>query len=253
MVLDGADPARAVDLPARFTADRNRHLAVVGAGVAEAVPILQWSTLGLTFQLDPAKTSFTVLDLLRDDDEDAIPSGVVAATTAELSRLGHDCTVIGPQDAAATIMSHHASLDEASAAGTARYIVGFGMDRAPRMNQELEGESKFSRTTPMDSLRALLADGAINGTHVLGWWTTLDAFSEQVARAVSSVGMLAFLKVPQRESRSVIPAAPDWEHTRNRALWFDRDHWTTPTPFVPYAVADAADLESFLATEAVTR
>jgi hypothetical protein len=136
-------------------------------------------------------------------------------------------------------------LDSVSASGLQRFVVAFGVDRVPRMTQELPGENQWSARTPTDSLRALVAEGAINSTHLLGWWTSLDAFTEQAGRYVGNIGMLAFLNVPQKDIRTVIPSSPDWEPTRNRALWFDRDHWTTPAPFVPYTPAGEAALRTF--------
>jgi len=259
MTLDPEDPSRPMELAARFTADQNRHLAIVGSGegsgVDEAASILQWATLGLALQSEPARTTFTLLDLLRDDDslrdDDLTGPGLVAATTEQLERLGHACSVVRARDVADTLIELHSTLDDASADGINRYVVGFGLDRAPMMNREIPGESKYSRgSTPIDSLRALVHDGAINGTHLLAWWTTLDAFANQVGPHVSSVGMLALLNVPQKEIRSVIPAAPDWEGGACRALWFDRDD-TTPMPFAPYKVAGAAELERFTLQEGV--
>jgi S-DNA-T family DNA segregation ATPase FtsK/SpoIIIE len=241
MTLDPDDPSRATELAARFTADQNRHLGVLGLDVAEASSILQWATLGLALQSDPARTSFTLLDLLREDD--SLPPRFVAATAGLLERLGHHCSIVAAGDVAANVIELSSTLNDAYSGGDTRYVVGFGLDRAPSMNREIPGEGQYSRgSTPTDSLRALIADGAINGTHLLGWWTTLNAFVDQVGRQLSNVGMLALLRVPQKEIRLVIPAAPDWEGGPNRALWFDRDD-TTPIPFVPYKLADAAGLE----------
>ena len=245
LVLDTADPAATVQQTAQFARDPNRHLAVLGSGVKEATAILQWAALGLGAQSSPDSTDFVLLDLLRPDD--GVPEDVVGATAGALERLGHrGVSVVGVGDVAARLPSLEADLAEADPQRT-RFIVAFGLDRAPGLKNELsQADGRFTVRTPLASFQRLIADGPVSGHHVLGWWTSIDTFTDHVGRAVPSVGMLAFLGVAQKDIRAVIPVAPDWEPRPLRGLWFDRDQSGSPTPFVPYDACGAEALAAIL-------
>ena len=139
--------------PTSLGRDARRNVAVIGAGLANAVSIVQWSLVGLAAGRSEAR--FVLVDLMRSDDsaEYGVPADAVDATRRALERLGA-VTEIHRSDATADLAGLLAG-----AAGGGPTVVGmFGGFERLRGGGQLADPDGFD--TAEDALRRTLADGS---------------------------------------------------------------------------------------------
>jgi hypothetical protein len=110
--------------------------------------------------------------------------------------------------------------------GVPHYILGYALDAI--------GAHK-------DRLRALLADGPSQRTHVLGWWRSVARLRDDlggVGARLDSMGAWVALDVQGADLGPLCPqpGGPLWYPRPRRALFFDRSVHRVPEVIVPYEV-----------------
>jgi S-DNA-T family DNA segregation ATPase FtsK/SpoIIIE len=194
--------------PARLRLGRmpGRNLAVLGTRTDEACDVLAAAALSLAAQ-GPAHFSIVCLD----------PGAERAAArlVAELPEADwYDGGDLG-------------ELFEVPADGTPHYVLGYALDAAGAGHRE--------------RLRALLADGPEQRTHVLGWWRSVARLRDDLGgpgARFDTIGAWVALDVQGAELSplSPQPGGPVWYPRVRRALFFDRSVHRTPEVIIPYEV-----------------
>jgi DNA segregation ATPase FtsK/SpoIIIE, S-DNA-T family len=197
--------------PARLRLGRmpGRNLAVLGTRTDEACDVLAAAALSLAAQ-GPAHFSIVCAE----------PSAERAAVrlVAELPEADWYDT------------GDVAELFEVRPDGIPHYVLGYGLDTL--------GPSYRER------LRALLADGPEQRTHVLGWWRSVARLRDDlggVGARLDTIGAWVALDVHGAElgPLSPQPGGPVWHPRKRRALFFDRSVHRTPEVIIPYEVNSA--------------
>ncbi|TDC30425.1 FtsK/SpoIIIE domain-containing protein [Micromonospora sp. KC213] len=219
---------RAVDvgLPtAGFTLDATpgSHLAVLGTSPVGA-DVLHAAAVSLARQHAPGTARFLVAPLVAAADEAA------DATVDAITATGHPCdSVTAPQ-----LRARLADLAQSTAPadGQTTYLVVFGADAASSL---LAVSDPSTYRTGHDDLRAVLANGPGHGVHLLGWWRTVNRFTDDLGpTGGGEVACLVALNLPGSDVGSLLgDYATDWRSRPNRALLIDR-HDNRRTLIVPY-------------------
>jgi S-DNA-T family DNA segregation ATPase FtsK/SpoIIIE len=183
-----------------------RNLAVLGTRTDEACDVLAAGALSLAAQ-GPAHFSV-----------------VCAEPSAEHSaaRLVAELPEADWYDAGDV-----AELFEVLPDGIPHYVLGYGLDGLGAGYRE--------------RLRALLADGPEQRTHVLGWWRSVARLRDDLGGAAArfdTIGAWVALDVQGTELSplSPQPGGPVWYPRKRRALFFDRSVHRTPEVIIPYEV-----------------
>ena len=194
--------------PARVRLGRmpGRNLAVLGTRTDEACDVLAAAALSLATQ-GPAHFSIVCLE----------PSAERAAArlVAELPEADwYDAGDVG-------------ELFEMPSDGIPHYVLGYGLDRAGAAHRE--------------SLRAMLADGPEERTHVLGWWRSVARLRDDLGgpgARFDTIGAWVALDVQGADLSplSPQPGGPAWYPRPRRALFFDRSVHRNPEVIIPYEV-----------------
>jgi S-DNA-T family DNA segregation ATPase FtsK/SpoIIIE len=194
--------------PARLRLGRmpGRNLAVLGTRTDEACDVLAAAALSLAAQ-GPAHFSVVCLD----------PGAERAAArlVAELPEADwYDAGDLG-------------ELFEVPPDGIPHYVLGYALDAAGAGHRE--------------RLRALLADGPEQRTHVLGWWRSVARLRDDLGglgARFDTIGAWVALDVQGTELSPLAPqpGGPVWYPRARRALFFDRSVHRTPEVIIPYEV-----------------
>jgi hypothetical protein len=194
--------------PARLRLGRmpGRNLAVLGTRTDEACDVLAAAALSLA-ALGPAHFSIVCLE----------PGAERAA-----ARLVAELPEADWYDAADLN-----ELFEVPPDGIPHYVLGYGVDAAGAGYR--------------DRLRAMLAGGPEERTHLLGWWRSVARLRDDlggVAARFDAVGAWVALDVQGAElgPLSPQPGGPIWYPRTRRALFFDRSVHRTPEVIIPYEV-----------------
>ena len=194
--------------PARLRLGRmpGRNLAVLGTRTGEACDVLAAAALSLAAQ-GPAHFSIVC--------PDASAERAAARLVAELPEADwYDAGDVG-------------ELFEVRSDGIPHYVLGYALDALGRPYRE--------------RLRALLADGPAERTHVLGWWRSVARLRDDLgggAARFDTIGAWVALDVHGAELSplSPQPGGPVWYPRARRALFFDRSVHRTPEVIIPYEV-----------------
>jgi DNA segregation ATPase FtsK/SpoIIIE, S-DNA-T family len=194
--------------PARLRLGRmpGRNLAVLGTRTDEACDVLAAAALSLAAQ-GPAHFSIVCLE--------AGAERAAARLVAELPEADwYDAGDFG-------------ELFEVPSDGIPHYVLGYALDAAGAGYR--------------DRLRALLADGPSERTHVLGWWRSVARLRDDLggpSARFDTIGAWVALDVQGADLSplSPQPGGPVWYPRTRRALFFDRSVHRTPEVIIPYEV-----------------
>jgi S-DNA-T family DNA segregation ATPase FtsK/SpoIIIE len=194
--------------PARLRLGRmpGRNLAVLGTRTDEACDVLAAAALSLAAQ-GPAHFSIV---------------SVEASAERAATRLIAELPEADWYDA-----GDAAELFEVLPDGIPHYVLGYGLDALGPGYRE--------------RLRALLADGPEQRTHVLGWWRSVARLRDDLGGAgarFDTIGAWVALDVQGADLSplSPQPGGPVWHPRKRRALFFDRSVHRTPEVIIPYEV-----------------
>ncbi|HET7589167.1 MAG TPA: FtsK/SpoIIIE domain-containing protein [Solirubrobacterales bacterium] len=226
LALDGEDPRRQPSLFVPLPPDPNRHLATIGAGARSAAAVLQWSAVGFARRC-AGSGRLLLVDLLREDD--ALPEGLVEATAAVAREAGADAAVVADREAETLLPRLEQFL---LAAGDApRAAVVFGFDRIRNFGA---GESEFDPSSPRQALDRVLAGAGTQHGHLLAWWSTYDAFAQQVGMRDASFGLRVYLGMSQQQLQLIAPGEMDTAPADHTAYWHDYGAGSSPRLFHLY-------------------
>ncbi len=227
LAVDDEDPRRQPSVFVPLPPDPNRHLAAVGAGAASAAAVLQWAAVGFARRCAPSG-SLLLVDLLREDDE--VPEGLVEATAVVAADAGTDTAVVGDREAATLLPRLEQFLlsdDDAP-----RAAVVFGFDRIRNFAGAAEGE--FDPGSPRQALDRILARAGTQHGHLLTWWSTYDAFAQQVGMQDVSFGSRVYLKMSPQQLQLLAPGEMDTAPEDHTAYWHDFGSGASPQHFQLY-------------------
>jgi hypothetical protein len=241
--LSDDDPRLQSGMRVSLPPDPNRHLAVIGAGARSAASVLQWGAIGFARRCAEDSPSILLVDLLREDD--GLPAGLVEATAAATTSAGAVTEVLRERDAAALLPRLEAwVLAEEDAP---RAIVVFGFDRIRNLASSPGSlGSSFDPDSPQQALDRILASAGSRHAHLLAWWSTYDAFAQQVGLQDSSFGLRAYLGLSQQQLQLIAPGQMDAPAAYPTAYWHDYAAGTVPQLFHLYEPFGSDSAPEFL-------
>jgi hypothetical protein len=241
LAVEDEDPRDQRGVYASLPPDPNRHLAVIGSGTRAAAAILQWAAIGFARRCAEDSPSLLFVDLLREDDD--VPPGLVEATAAGATAAGATTETARERDAASLVPR----LGQfALAAGEApRAVVVFGFDRV----RDLAGAdplADFDPDSPLQALGRVLAGAGGRHAHVLGWWSTHEAFTQQTAAQEVNFGLRVYLGLSDQQLQLIAPGQMDGPASYPLAHWHDYAAGAAPRLFQVYEPFGLATAPSFL-------
>jgi hypothetical protein len=236
------DPRLQNGVFAPLPADSNRHLAVVGAGARSAAAVLQWSAIGFARRCAVESPALLLVDLLREDD--GVPAGLVEAT-AEAARLaGAEVEVIKERDAATLLPRlERFTLDGDE---TPRAAVLFGFDRIRNLGGANSFETDFDHGSPQQALNRILTSAGGSHAHLLAWWSTYDAFTQQLGMQDASFGLRVYLGLSHQQLQLIAPGEMDASPRYPLAYWHDYAGGAAPLLFHLYEPFGTGSTPDFL-------
>ncbi|HEV2857681.1 MAG TPA: FtsK/SpoIIIE domain-containing protein [Solirubrobacterales bacterium] len=240
LAVDDEDPRRQLSLSVPLPPDPNRHLAVVGSGAPSAAAVLQWAAIGLARRCADEGVSLLLVDLLREDD--GLPEGLVEATAAAVRDIGGEVEAVADREASTLMQRLEQVLLDGREAPRAAVV--FGFDRL----RNLAGapESEFDPGTPRQVFERILAGAGTRHGHILAWWSTYDAFNEQVGMREAAFGSRVYLGMSHRQLQLIAPGEIDAPPEPPTAYWHDYAAGTPPQLFAHYKPFGLADVPEFL-------
>lgn len=119
------------------------------------------------------------------------------------------------------------------------YIVVPGMHRGANLER-----TDHAGNRPADALEKLVTDGPIAEVYLLGWWSTLSVFQQQLGFEASRlVGGYVFLRVPESDVQWVCGHFTRYQARDHRGLLFDRTSGGAAMNIVPFGVPDSDQLD----------
>jgi len=231
LAVEDEDPRRQPSLLVPLPPDPNRHLAAIGAGAHSAAALLQWSAIGFARRCAGEGASLLLVDLLREDD--CLPAGLVEATAEAARGAGAEAEVVADRDAM-TLMPRLERL--LLGAGEApRAAVVFGFDRIRNLGGgpgSFGGD--FDADSPRQAFERVVADAAAGGAHLLAWWSTYDAFTQQVGLRDAAFGLRVYLGMSHQQLQLIAPGEMDAPPAPPTAYWHDYAAGAPPQLFQLY-------------------
>lgn len=199
-----------------FRHDVGRNVALIGAG--EATVEIANICLSLATQAGQA-VDFIFLEFTDNDHfwtsrRDDVFSAIRAAGSHVAARSRNQ--VAGALSELAGSLG-----SDPYPAGHKVIVVGLGMERC--------------RSIPMD-FQDICRNGPISGIHVIGWWTKLDSFREQVGYGGENYfDTKIALKLDASSAKQFMnDPLLEWHPADNRALVWDSTEHAEPTRIIPY-------------------
>ena len=228
LAVDDEDPRREPSLRVLLPPDSNRHLAVIGAGARSAAAVLQWSAVGFARSGGREGASLLLVDLVREDD--GLPPGLVEATAAAARRVGAEAEVCTERDAATLLPRLESFL--LGEGESPRAAVVFGFDRIRNLVAFGSGHDEFE--SPGQAIDRILATAGSRQAHMFAWWSTYDAFSEQVGLRETAFGLRVYLGMSQQQLQLIGPGEMDASPAYPAAYWHEYAAGTPPQLFQLY-------------------
>lgn len=235
-----AEPGLLAPLPP----DPNRHLAVIGAGARAAAAILQWSAIGFAKRAEPEPAQLLLADLLRPDDP--VPDGVAAGTAAAAEAAGASVELLQERDALKLMPRIEELLLSPASAPRAAVVLGF--DRLGNFERSYDpaAAAEFEPDSPRQALQRILSTAGTQHGHLLAWWASYDAFIQQVGPLDASLGLRAYLGLPEHQLQLIAPGQMDAAPNYPLAYWHDYASGAAPHLFHLYEPFGASEAPSFL-------
>ena len=198
--------------------DAGRNVAVLGtgAGVAE----MQSVAISLAAQASTKPMRFVVLDLLDSDAQwAATKHGFIQHLAAH---EGVSADLVGKESVVGTLQQLADEVLAGRTSSSSIFVMGMGMQRLRSLPAEFED---------------LVRSGPTEGVHIIGWWTKLDSFKNQVGyggEAYFDVRVVLQME-PHAVKQVMNDPLLDWKSASNRALAWDVAEMPTPVPIIPYS------------------
>lgn len=204
-------------LEIQFGREIGRNIAILGAG--GVVPQIQ--TMALSLALHSSPKQFVILDLLESNaDWDFSRERFIAM----LTEAGQTVEVIS-KDQVPGVITSLSSRAQTGSGPNDIIVIGLGLDRC--------------RTMPME-FQDLCKVGPAEGIHLIGWWSKLESFREQIGYGgeANFDTRLVMKLEPQAVKQLMNDPLLEWKETDNRALVWDAVELPTPTRIIPYSILD---------------
>jgi DNA segregation ATPase FtsK/SpoIIIE, S-DNA-T family len=205
----------------RFDRNPGRNLAVIGTRADEACDVLTAATLSLARFHRPGTVAFRLFCL------DEVARSIVNRLARSLADDGHEPSV-GDREDLPAVMGTTAEAVGVVRDGVEEYFVLFAVDAATARI----GASVRS------ALRRVLERGPENGTHVLGWWRTVDRLKADAVEGAGAIRNIdAWVGLDVRDSElTPLPggAGQRWSPRPRRALLYDQRTQGPPRPIIPF-------------------
>jgi hypothetical protein len=234
----GADDPKLVEgIHTSFGRDPRRNIAVIGAGLVNALAIVQWSVVGLAAVRSDAR--FALVDLLRPEDpaEYGVPSGIADATARALRDLGADAELV--RDDRASALCDLLSATVAGGPPTAVAVFG-GLERLRGLGERPDPDG-FD--TAEDVLCGRLRDAPVDDMHVIASFATRDDF-ERIDRG-QAFGLRAYLQMAPGALMGLCSADVAVPGGR-LALWHDLLNGRLPQPMHCYPPFGDSEIPAWL-------
>ncbi|WP_432559335.1 FtsK/SpoIIIE domain-containing protein [Granulicoccus sp. GXG6511] len=196
--------------------DLGRHIAIVGSGRGATLV----SSAGASLAVQVRGARFVVLDGLDGGpDEYAGLAQVVSASGNSFVHVPKDRVASTVQDL------HDGIVATGQASDQPVFVLGYALDRC--------------RGLPME-FQSLCQDGAALGVHILGWWTKLELFRNQVGFGGESFfDTKVALRLDAQSAKQFLgDPLLEWAAQDNRALVVDTVALDRPVRIVPYSLPD---------------
>ncbi|MFI9814072.1 FtsK/SpoIIIE domain-containing protein [Saccharothrix variisporea] len=227
-VIDVAGSAAKV----RFPRTPGRNIAVIGSLPEDAAGVLGGAALSLARQREPGEAQFSLACLA----EDAWP--YAEKLYKQLQNAGHSAELFGLEGIRALLDGTAARLTasvtgETGAPLPPHYLVVYAVDAAHTL---LENKDPTTRTSGVDSLRAVLKHGPENRTHLLGWWRGVQRLKNSLPPGqYDDIGAWLAFDVQGKELISFGPEqVMSWSPRPHRCLFFDRFEHSRPQVVIPF-------------------
>lgn len=219
-------PVALSDQPLHFELDAEpgRHVALIGPGDPdhrELAGTLQATTLSAAASVPPGSVIHLV-DLLTAPQRKTFQP---TALQAGLRQFGHTAHNHQGRDAALQLLRDiqpQLALREQELGSQTRTLLVFaGLHNA----LGLEESPDIGIDAPIETLRRLVTDGPGLGFHIIGWWSTLASFQQQIDRHYSTQGLwhgFCLLRSPLADAQELIGHTVEWRPQPNRIVHFDR-------------------------------
>ena len=115
-----------------------------------------------------------------------------------------------------------------------RMAVAFGLDRVLGLGPTESLGTAFDSDSPAKALGRILASAGPRQAHLLAWWSTYDAFVQQVDRQESNVGLRVYLGMSHQQLQLISPGEMDSTPVYPTAYWHDYAAGGSPQLFHLY-------------------
>jgi hypothetical protein len=205
--------------------DPGRALAVIGEGREAAFGALGAAVWSLAAQELPGNAEFIFLDGLAAP---GLPTPELGRLVRAVRARGH--SVEERHDVGAALVDVARRLGD----GTPRYIIAPGLHRVARLEEYGAGGER-----PLDALQRIIAEGPVAQAYLLGWWSSLAVFQQQLRYDVASlVAGYLFLRAPESDVQQVVGPFVRYSAQPYRALFVDRTVGAPPQITVPFGLLD---------------
>jgi len=206
-----------------------RNLAILGLGDKNADPqgargptnaaigMLQSAGLALAFQHPSGDARFVCFDLLSPS---VARENNLGAFMDKMAQLGFAIERYGESQVEAVLNDLAGELPNRGETDEATYLLGFALDRLPKMPKPFE---------------QIIKEGPSRGIHTLGWWQKVANFNAHIGFGnASTFDIKAILRVDEREVSQLLGPFVQWQVHDNRALVADSTYLNTPEPIIPF-------------------
>lgn len=232
-------------LGVRFGRVSGRHVSILGAGtigsqpvvageqrqpISTGVAILHSLVVSLGRQHEPGQCSFVLWNLLPHGSDDWME---MEALHCRLSASGHEASLAAGDGFRGSLQAVTDALARRSETQAQRpiYLIGAGLDRAVGL-----GDFDLDLgLAPVDALQTVWRTGSQLGVHLIGWWSNVRAYRDQLGLlGDGTVDVTILLRVSGQDVMDYFGPFTSWAGPRNRGLLRDIGETTVPIVFVPY-------------------
>jgi hypothetical protein len=229
----------------RLGSDSGRHMSILGAGessgqhrYSSGAAVLQTAAASIAAGHKVESSHFIIVDLLAEKSRDR---PLIVALEQIVTSFGHTVEMWTAKDLRPKLATLPAELDARrnGAPTTPTYIIGFGWDRAP----DLRGFDLSTGSQPVDALHAIWKEGSGLGIHMLGWWSNVRSYNDQIGlEASGAVDVVVALRISNQDVLDIFGPFISWTGESNRALFRDLAEATKPSVLIPFAPLTIDDL-----------
>jgi hypothetical protein len=236
-----------------LTAEPGRNIALLGAGDGTAqsddepanvaIGALQAASIAIALQHPRGDAEFISLDLL---EAETLERNGHARWLSLMATLGFPVERVGRENVAEYLQGAADGLTARSAADPARYLLGFGVDRATT----LDVPDMFAHR-PAEDLQQVIRMGPAVRTHLLGWWANAATFKAHIGFGGEGfIDTMLMLRIDQGSVQELLSSPfVSWSPRDNRGLLADRAQLAEPVAVIPFSPLTAHDAVQLARTD----